>query len=177
MNVDDLNDYRPGAQATKELSICSPLKDAGFTKSEVRAFARDLGVSIWNKPANACLASRIPYGEYITTEKLNRIEAAEDFLHTIGFKQVRVRNQQDTARIEVLQENLALFFNESIINMVATHLKTLGFKCVTLDLSGYIMGSLNSSIRTVTIKEPDCSLFFNSVIILVINTVLLQLKH
>lgn len=143
MNADDLQDYRPGAQANKELSICSPLQEVGFTKNEIRAFAKKLGLSTWDQPSNACLASRIPYGDYITVEKLKRIEMAEDFLHDVGFRLVRVRDHRGIARIEVAGSQRNLFFSNATMDKVAVYLKKLGFQYITLDLSGYMMGSLN----------------------------------
>ena len=142
-NVDDTSDYRPGMQAAKELEVISPLKDAGFTKNDIRTMSRILGVPTWNKPAFACLSSRFPYGNEITVEKLSMVERAEQFLLDIGFRQIRVRHHGDIARIEVNVEERNKFFDVKIMDRVANKLKSIGFKYVTLDLLGYRTGSMN----------------------------------
>lgn len=161
-NLDDMDDYRPGHKALAELDITSPLKDAGLTKNEIREALHQLaeedptlvdalmltdGTPIWDKPAFACLASRIPYGEEITEDKLSMVYEAESFLRNLGLKQVRVRHHGVIARIEVTADERAKLFNcqfgkpcETISDMINAHLKTLGFKFVTLDLGGYKMG-------------------------------------
>ncbi len=145
-NIDDLDDYRPGMVALRELGIYSPLREAGFTKTEVREISRKLSLPTWDKPAYACLASRIPYGEEITIEKLKMIEQAEEYLFSLGFRQVRVRHHGDVARIEVLPGDRNRFFDESFMDMVGARFKEIGFKYAALDLTGYRMGSLNESI-------------------------------
>ena len=155
-NLDDMSDFRPGHKAILELGVASPLKDAGLTKAEIRealeslaaddAALRDaLMLPMWEKPAFACLASRIPYGEKITAEKLQAIYEAERFLHGLGFSQVRVRHHGDVARIEVSPENRTAFFDTAFMDKVADGIKKYGFKFVALDLNGYKMGSLNNS--------------------------------
>ena len=142
-NLDDTSDYRPGMQAAKELEVISPLKDAGFTKNDIRTMSKRLGVPTWNKPAFACLSSRFPYGNKITVEKLSMVERAEQFLLDIGFRQIRVRHHGDIARIEVNVEERNKFFDVKIMDKVANKLKIIGFKYVTLDLLGYRTGSMN----------------------------------
>jgi len=142
-NADDTKDYRPGRMALKELGILSPLLEMGITKDEVRKLSKDLGLSTWDKPSYACLASRIPYGEEINIKKLETIEQAEDFLFNMGFDGLRVRYHKNIARIELKEEQMAKVFNFEIRNQIVKKFKELGFKYVTLDLEGYRMGSLN----------------------------------
>lgn len=152
-NLDDMDDYRPGHKALAELEVTSPLKDAGLTKNDIRAALEMLadndlksaltlnnGMPIWEKPAFACLASRIPYGEVITAEKLTAVYNAEAFLRELGLTQVRVRHHGDIARIEVPSENRHKFFDEKFMDMVNNKLKECGFKFAALDLGGYRMG-------------------------------------
>ena len=143
-NVDDLGDDRPGIQATREFGIRSPLLEAQLSKSDVRQLARDLGLSNWNKPAAACLSSRIPRGLVITEKNLRRIEQAEAVLIQEGFQQVRVRDHDGLARIEVGEEELAKFLDESRRQRVLQGFKKAGFRSITLDLAGYRRGGGNS---------------------------------
>jgi uncharacterized protein len=145
-NLDDLGDYRPGLDAAAEASVRSPLRDAGFAKRDVRALARELGLPVAEKPAAACLASRIPYGEAITPEKLAMVERAEDFLLALGFSQVRVRHHGDVARIELSKADMPGFLRDEIRESVQKRFKEIGFKYVTLDIEGYRAGSLNEAI-------------------------------
>jgi len=145
-NMDDLGDYRPGLRAAKELSIKSPLREAGLSKADIRSLAKAMGLPIWNKPASACLASRLPYGEEITEEKLHRIEHAEQFLIEHGFLQERVRVHGNLARIEVSQENIAALATEEMRHAVCQEFRRLGFTFVTLDLEGYRTGSMNATL-------------------------------
>lgn len=142
-NADDISDFRPGTKAATELKVISPLKDAGFTKNDIRSLSKKLGVPTWNKPAFACLSSRFPYGNEITVEKLSMVERAEQFLMDLGFRQIRVRHHEDIARIEVNTEERYKFFDIKIMDKVANELKSIGFKYVTLDLLGYRTGSMN----------------------------------
>ena len=141
--LDDDQDHRPGKRAIQELGIRSPLKETGFTKAEVRELSRALGLSTWDKPSFACLASRFPYGEEITEEGLKRVDRAEDFLFGLGFKQVRVRHYGHLARIEILKEEMARLMDGSLRATVVDHLKGMGFRYVTLDLQGFRSGSMN----------------------------------
>lgn len=140
-NVDDMKDHRPGIRAARELEVRSPLTEAGLTKADIRTLSRDLGISIWNKPSSACLASRIPYGTAITQAKLDQIDQAEEFLHGLGLAQVRVRHHEDIARIEVQPQNLVLLLKNR--SQIVDRLRELGFSYVTVDLEGYRTGSMN----------------------------------
>jgi len=146
-NIDDLSDYRPGLLATKELGVRSPLREAGLTKDEIRGISQTRGLPTWNKPAFACLASRIPYGERINTAKLGRIEAAEDSLRQRGFVQFRVRSHGDTARIEVAPEERTKFFDAALMDQISKEIKSAGFLFVSLELEGYKMGNLNRTLK------------------------------
>ena len=140
-NMDDLGDYRPGLQAVRELGIRSPLRETGLTKAEIRELSRRMGLPTWNKPSFACLASRFPYGEEITVERLARVERAEQHLLNLGFGQVRVRSHGDLARIELCAADIpkAIEHREKI----HAALKGFGFAYVALDLQGYRTGSMN----------------------------------
>lgn len=144
-NVDDQSDFRPGSQAASMHAVRAPLREAGFGKIEIRALAQELGLPIWEKPASACLSSRIPYGMKITPEKLAQVEAAEDYLWSIGYRQVRVRHHGEIARIEVPPGQLSRIAANA--EEISQQLKKLGFTFVTLDLTGYRRGSLNESLN------------------------------
>lgn len=146
-NKDDAHDHRPGMLAIKELGIRQPLFEAGLYKDEIRLLSKKLKLPTWDKPACACLASRLPYGESITVEKLQQIERAENFLKDLGFSQVRVRHCQNTARIEVLPEEMRNFFKQNLHLKVTKKLKKLGYHYVTLDLQGYRSGSMNEVLN------------------------------
>lgn len=139
-NMDDLADDRPGIKAAREWQVRSPLVEADFTKAEVRAAAQSLGLSAWDKPAAACLSSRIPRGVPITVEKLRRVEQAEAVLLSAGFRQVRVRDHGDIARIEVGPEEFARLNEPSVRTAVGIRLREAGFRFVCLDLEGYRTG-------------------------------------
>ncbi len=154
-NLDDMDDYRPGHKALEELNVASPLKEAGLTKNDIREALHELasnyediktaltlpnGTDIWDKPAFACLASRIPYGEIITVEKLEAVYKAETYLKSLGFTQVRVRNHGDIARIETTADETKKFFNETLMAEINNNIKNCGFKYAVLDLGGYKMG-------------------------------------
>lgn len=144
--VDDENDYRPGHQAIKELSIRSPLREVGLTKSEIRELSKMFGLPTWNKPSMACLASRFPYGTPITPEKLRTIEKAEKVLRELGFTQIRVRHHGPIARIEVNPEEISRFTESEIRTQIVKQFRELGYLYVTLDLAGYRTGSMNEAI-------------------------------
>lgn len=146
-NLDDAQDYRPGMQALRELGVISPLQEIGFTKDDIRRMSAELRLPTWDKPALACLASRICFGEPIDEVKLTRIARAEAYLFSLGFKQVRVRLHNDLARIELLPNELSRFFDNELYNQVYNELKKLGFAFVTLDLGGFSSGSMNRTIR------------------------------
>ncbi|NFA60442.1 ATP-dependent sacrificial sulfur transferase LarE [Clostridium sporogenes] len=146
-NLDDTKDYRPGMRALKELDVKSPLLENSINKEEIRILSKELGLETWNKPAYACLLSRIPYNQEIKEEDLSRIEKAEVYMMELGFRAVRVRSHGDLARIEVPQKERTKIFNEINLDNISKKFKELGFKYVTVDAEGYKMGSLNASIN------------------------------
>jgi uncharacterized protein len=143
-NADDGGDYRPGLKALEEQGILSPLRDAGLTKGDIRLLSKEKGLSTWDKPSFACLASRFPYGEEITEEKLKMVSDAEDALFALGLRQVRVRfHAGGVARIETEEEGFQLLSGENARKGISQALKAIGFSYVALDLAGYRSGSLN----------------------------------
>lgn len=142
-NAEDLGDFRPGMRAAREYGIRSPLLEAGLTKDEIRELSRYYQLPTWDKPAMACLSSRIPYGEPITPEKVKQIEAGEAFLRSLGLKEVRLRHHGPIARLEVNPAAFPLLITEGVRERIITTLKNLGFTYVTLDLEGYRSGSMN----------------------------------
>ena len=146
-NMDDNGDYRPGHRAIAELEIKSPLRKAELTKQEIRELSRELGLPTWDTPSFACLASRFVYGETITREKLDMVEKAEQLLLDYGFHQVRVRIHDNLARIEVLPEQFDRLMEEKVRTDVVAKLKEYGFLYITMDLSGYRMGSMNDGLK------------------------------
>lgn len=140
-NVDDLRDYRPGLKAIRALGVHSPLQAAGLTKAEIRQLSREFHLHTWEKPSCACLMSRFPYGERITEAGLRRVGQAEDYLHSLGFTQVRVRAHGTLARIEGVPPELSRYLEQR--EAIHRALRALGFAYVTLDLEGYRTGSLN----------------------------------
>ena len=152
-NVDDDSDYRPGMQATKELGVISPLREAGLTKAEIRRLSREMGLATHNKQSFACLASRFPYGETITAEKLKAIETAEQFLLNMGFRQVRVRNHGNLARIEVNPDEMEKLMNPETRETIYNGLIKAGFTYVTSDLKGYRTGSMNETLNQKNFKK------------------------
>ena len=146
-NIDDLSDHRPGRKAAGEFSVRSPLAEAGLTKQEVRALARRMDLPMWDKPSLACLSSRIPYGTPITLELLKNIQSAEDAIHALGIRQVRVRHHGDTARIEVEQDDLARLAAGDVRQQIVDVFKELGYVYICLDLEGYRTGSLNAVLE------------------------------
>ncbi len=153
-NIDDLSDYRPGSRVLKELGIISPLQDAGFRKDAIRKLSKKMGLPTWDKPSFACLASRFPYGEKITRDKLAMVDKAEQYLFDLGFKQVRVRYHGDTARIEVAEGEMRKFFNLKLMNNVCKKFQKIGFAYCALDLKGYRTGSMNE-VLGIRQKSPD----------------------
>jgi len=145
-NVDDDGDYRPGTQAVRELGALSPLREAGLTKSEIRQLSHEMGLPTWDKPSFACLASRFPYGETITREKLKAIETSERFLFDLGFRQVRVRYHGNVARIEVNSDEMDKIMSPEIREAIYSGIQQAGFTYVTLDLKGYRTGSMNVTL-------------------------------
>ena len=142
-NADDLSDFRPGRKASAEAGIRSPLLEAGLTKAEIRQLSHARDLPTWDRPASPCLASRIPYGIPVTAETLNKIARGEQYLHSLGLRQLRLRHHGDIARIELDPEDMAKIIKPEIREGIVTHLKALGYKYVALDLTGYRTGSLN----------------------------------
>ncbi len=149
LNADDLQDYRPGIAAAKERGVRSPLAEVGITKLEVRELAKQLGLPWWDKPSQPCLSSRFPYGELITSEKLHRVGRAERYLRDLGYRNVRVRSDGDTARIELMPEAIATFASEVNLPDLVEAFQKLGFSYVMLDLEGYKSGKLNRVLEEV----------------------------
>lgn len=143
-NADDVHDYRPGRKASQELNIQIPLIDAGLSKQEIRELSKKMGLSTWNKPSSACLASRIPYGVELTEPILKKVEQAEEYLKTLGIDRCRVRYHHDIARIEVSPEALPHILKSR--ETIVTYFKHLGFTYVTIDLEGYRTGSMNEAL-------------------------------
>lgn len=148
-NIDDIGDYRPGLRAAAELSVKSPLREAGLNKSDVRLISKAMGLPTWSKPAYACLASRFVYGEEITEEKLRMIDRAEQFLIEHGFLEERVRLHGRIARIEVPPSDIPRLASDEIRDMVYEEFRAIGFQFITLDLKGYRMGSMNATLQNI----------------------------
>lgn len=146
-NADDEGDYRPGLRAVAELRVQSPLREARINKEEIRFLSREAALPTWNKPACACLASRFPYGERFTVEKIKRVEKAEELLRERGFVQFRVRSHGNIARIEVAREERGKFFDEALLDSLSARLKALGFVFAAFELEGYRTGSLNAELE------------------------------
>ena len=147
-NVDDEGDYRPGLMALKELGILSPLREAGFTKQEIRDMSKTLGLPTWDKPSYACLASRFPYGETITGKKLAMVDRADQLLLDLGFTQMRVRiHGEDLARIELLPRDFPRLLDESLRKDIYERFREIGFSYASLDLLGYRTGSMNETLK------------------------------
>ena len=143
VNLDDLKEYRPGIEASKEAGVISPLAKFNFSKKDIRDISKALGFPWWDKPAQPCLSSRFPYGHEITSERLKMVEKAEEYLKKGGIAEVRVRCQGSTARIEIPQDELKKFISKYDINELVKYFSDLGFNCTSLDLEGLISGKLN----------------------------------
>ncbi len=146
VNVDDQGDWRPGQRAAREHRVLAPLLDAGLTKAEIRELARRANVPVWDRPASACLSSRIAYGIEVTPERLAIVEKGEEALRGLGFKQFRVRYHGELVRLEIAPEELPRALDASMARKFVEVFKPLGFKFVTLDLEGYRQGSLNTHL-------------------------------
>ena len=147
VNADDVSDHRPGIRAGDEAGVAHPLAEAGMTKEQVRSLARALGLSNWDRPAQACLSSRFPYGEKLTEEGLRRVEAAEEFLRKMGLTELRVRSHGSIARIEVPEQQFEVVMEDWRRKMIVEFLKDLGFGYVALDLQGLRSGSMNEVLK------------------------------
>lgn len=145
-NLDDAGDYRPGSRAVREFGVSSPLRDAGLAKADIRALARHMGLAVWDKPAFACLNSRFSYGDLLSPERLAMVDAAEEAIRALGFTQVRVRMQDKTARIEVLEQDIERLAASETRQAATSALKSIGFAYVSLDLQGYRTGSMNETL-------------------------------
>jgi uncharacterized protein len=145
-NADDDGDYRPGLEAVREQGVKSPLRHVGLTKAEIRLLSKEMGLSVWDKPPFACLASRFPYGETITPEKLGMVDLAEQFLLDMGLKQVRVRHHGGLARIETDEEGFLILADKKNRERIYAQIKGYGFTYVSVDLLGYRIGSMNETL-------------------------------
>ena len=147
-NFDDLNDHRPGMIAARDNGVQSPLKELEITKAEIREWAQELGLPNWDLPSNPCLSSRVPYGQYITQEKLKQVQAGEQFLRELGFREQRLRHHGDTAKLEMPTADMQRLLTENDLReKIIKHIKSLGFTYVTLDLQGFRSGSLNEVLK------------------------------
>jgi len=144
VNVDDQGDFRPGQEAARQHHVAAPLLSAGMSKQDIRQLARAAGLRIWNKPASACLSSRIEYGRPVTREALDVVERGEDALRSLGFRQFRVRHHGDIVRIEIARDEMDRALDPAMASEFTRIFKALGFKFVTLDLEGFRSGSMNS---------------------------------
>lgn len=144
VNLDDQGDFRPGQRAADQHHVAAPLREAGLTKQDIRELSRAAGLRVWDKPASACLSSRIEYGREVTREALSVVEQGEDALHALGFRQVRVRHHGDIVRIEIAREELSRALTPEMAAEFTRIFKLLGFKFVTLDLEGFRSGSMNT---------------------------------
>src|ERR1700691_4365053 len=144
VNLDDQGDFRPGQQAARQHHVAAPLLKAGLTKQEIRELARQAGLRIWDKPASACLSSRIEYGRPVTREALAVVERGEDAIRALAFRQFRVRHHGDMVRIEIARDELDRALNPAVADQFTAIFKALGFKFITLDLEGFRSGSMNS---------------------------------
>lgn len=145
VNVDDQGDFRPGQAAARQHRVAAPLLDAGLTKADIRELARQAGLRIWDKPASACLSSRIEYGRPVTVEALSAVERGEEALHQLGFRQVRVRHHGEIARIEIARDEMQRALTPEMFSEFTRVFKALGFTFVTLDTEGFRSGSMNSA--------------------------------
>jgi uncharacterized protein len=143
MNLDDRGEFRPGQQAATQHHAVAPLVTAQLSKAEIRQLAREAGLELWDKPASACLSSRIEYGRPVTRENLSQVEKAEEALHSLGFQQVRVRHHGDLARIEISRSELPSALNIETLDRITAALRPIGFLYITLDTQGYRSGSMN----------------------------------
>ena len=152
-NLDDLGDFRPGLNAAKQYGVRSPMVEAELTKAEIRELSKGMDLPTWDKPAQACLSSRIPYGTMVTVEALTRIAQAEEYLHDLGIKQLRVRHHDTVARIEVEAEDFLTLVDEEVRQNVVEKFREIGYSYVTLDLQGFRSGSMNEVLAALRKKS------------------------
>jgi len=157
MNVDDRGEFRPGQKAAALHNALAPLAAAGLTKQEIRTLARDAGLSLADKPASACLSSRIEYGRPVTAENLSQVERAEDAMHALGFPQVRVRHHGDLARVEIARQDLPRALTLAMLDQITAALHPCGFTYITLDTQGYRSGSMNDLLPVSAITSASDS--------------------
>ena len=150
-NRDDTADHRPGREAGRELGVRSPLIEAGLGKSDIRELSRARGLATWDAPASACLASRIPYGSPVTTEKLGMIDRGEAVLRAMGFRQSRVRHHGDVARIEIERDEMARALNVPAFERLSAEFRAIGFRFVAVDVDGYRTGALNEPLHRIEV--------------------------
>lgn len=157
VNLDDQGDYRPGQQAASQHGVAAPLLEAGLSKQDIRDLARGAGLRVWNKPASACLSSRIEYGREISVEELRQVEAGEDALRALGFRQLRVRHHGQIVRIEIAREELPRAVEPEMMAEFVRIFKSLGFAYVTLDLEGFRSGSMNAMLplEALSARAPE----------------------
>jgi uncharacterized protein len=155
MNLDDRGEFRPGQQAAAQHHAVAPLVEAQLTKAEIRTLAQQANLRIWDKPASACLSSRIKYGRAVTRENLSQVEQAEEALHALGFPQVRVRHHGDLARIEIARDDLPRALSIDTLDRITAALKPLGFLYIALDTQGYRSGSMNAMLPTSAITPAN----------------------
>jgi uncharacterized protein len=148
VNLDDQGDFRPGQRAAEQHHVAAPLREAGLTKQDIRELSRSAGLRVWDKPASACLSSRVEYGREVNREVLGVVERGEDALHALGFRQVRVRHHGDIVRIEIAREELTRALSPEMAAEFTRIFKAMGFKFVTLDLEGFRSGSMNTFLPT-----------------------------
>ena len=156
-NLDDDGEFRPGQRAAAMHHAIAPLADVGLHKAEIRALARAAGLSLADKPASACLSSRIEYGRPVTAEALAQVEAAEAALHALGFTQLRVRHHGELARIELTRDELPRALSLEIFDRISRELRALGFRYITLDLEGFRSGSMNALLPISDLAAPDAT--------------------
>jgi uncharacterized protein len=152
VNLDDQGDWRPGQKAAQQHGVAAPLLEAGLTKTEIRALAAEAGLRIWDKPASACLSSRIEYGRPVTREALQQVERGEDALREMGFRQLRLRHHGDVARIEIAREELEQALSLEMFGRMSEAIKACGFKFVALDVDGFRSGSMNAVLAVESLR-------------------------
>ena len=152
VNVDDQGDWRPGQKAARQHGVAAPLLEAGLTKAEIRALAAEAGLRVWDKPASACLSSRIEYGRPVTREALEQVERGEDALRAMGFRQFRLRHHGDVARIEIDREEMERALTLEMFARMSEAIKACGFKFVALDVEGFRSGSMNAVLKVESLR-------------------------
>ncbi len=152
-NTDDLGDFRPGLNAAKQYGVRSPMVEADLCKDEIRALSQHMDLPTWDKPAQACLSSRIPYGTMVTVEALTRIAQAEEYLHSIGIRQLRVRHHDTVARIEVEPQDFVMLTDDAVREQIVAKFREIGYSYVTLDLQGFRSGSMNEVLAALRRKR------------------------